>query len=218
MPVESGLRGRLVVGLVQLEHLFIRVQKGGEHVVAVLNHPFIGGWADRCHVDGRMRLLHRLGDDVDLADLVELALVLKWSGPGLQDDLQRLFEALAAFFRVNPPVVKLLELIPPAYTKEQPAFRHDIDGGKILGDDHRVVERQHHHGCADLDPLGNGRCVGRHCVDGGGDGVVIGIRNAVIKMVLGKPKGIPAGFVQEPKLREGLVVGFDMVFPRRSLE
>ena len=100
------------------------------------------------HTGGR-GLLQRPGRDGDVLQLERLARkrdVLL--GPQPLDDLHTLHETLEALLFGQVEGIQLLLPVAEAEGKEGTALVHDVDGGQLLGDDHRVVEAEQRGGGA----------------------------------------------------------------------
>ena len=110
----------------------------------------------------RMRFLVGLGDQVDVMELVELALVREgFLAPGLEDDFQGLGEAAAAFGVVDVvPLVGLQERT-AADTEDEPALADMVNDCGFFGDAEGVGQGKDLDGQTDLDPFGP-------CCDGAG--------------------------------------------------
>jgi hypothetical protein len=120
--------------------------------------------ADADHVDRRMRLLQRLGDDPDLGNGEVAALegepLLR---PRPDHDLQRLLEALAALDLGDAIALELDGPVASPDAHVQPPAAQDVHHRQLLGEADRVVEGQDGRGEPDADVArAHGRGGGQH--------------------------------------------------------
>ena len=101
----------------------------------------------RRHPDRRMRLLFRRRLHHDVLEIPELAVVREAlvAGPRLQDHGERFLEALVGLRDRNAEAGKLVVPIALADAELEPPVREQVNGGGLLGEQHRVVPRQHQH-------------------------------------------------------------------------
>src|SRR5215510_8209484 len=91
--------------------------------------------------DWRMRPLHRLGKNGDIADLIELAFEVDRSiGPGLANDLHALIHTSGGFSLVKAKFFVFVRFAPFADAKIQPAVRNHVHHGVGLSDVERIVQ------------------------------------------------------------------------------
>lgn len=112
------------------------------------------------------------------------------AGEEAAEDLEALGETVDAPVERKPESPEL-ELVPAgADTEHQPATRDLVDGGGLLGQQGRVVEREGGDEGADLDPLGDRRDRRQHRprLPGADPGTV-----DLVQEVLTHPDGIEAG-------------------------
>jgi len=74
--------------------------------------------------------------------------------PCFGDDRKRLFEARIGLLERDRETPELVLAITLADAEIEPALRQEVQGRGLLGQDHRIVPRQHHHGSAE--PQGRG--------------------------------------------------------------
>ena len=99
--------------------------------------------------DRRVRLLHRLGREADLAHVVELALEARIVlGPERLEDREHLVGLPAA--RVERRAQQLQLFLPPAHAHadDQAPLGQRVDRGEHLGHDDRMAMAEHEHGGA----------------------------------------------------------------------
>src|SRR5262249_55585032 len=98
----------------------------------------------RRHPDRRMRLLERARDDGEIVGREVLAGVREaFLGPGLQNEVERLLEALAALVVAHavPRVGARKTAAPDA--EVETALADLVDGGGLLGGANGMAEREH---------------------------------------------------------------------------
>ena len=109
-----------------------------------------------------MRLLDRARLDDDILEPPALALIGEPAlrRPRLADHLHRLVEPLGRLLGRDAEPGKLVAAVALADAKIQAAVRQQIECGRLLGDEDRVVPRQHDDRGAEADALGAGRQIG----------------------------------------------------------
>ena len=108
------------------------------------------------HPDRRMRLLPRRRLDDDVLEIPVLAVMREAlvRGPGLDDQREAFLEALVGLLHRDAEARELVVAVALADAEFEPAAGQQIDGGRLLGEQHRVVPGQHHHGGAEPQRLG----------------------------------------------------------------
>ncbi len=107
------------------------------------------------------------------------------AGPQALQDLDRLLEARHLRLRVEPEEVELRGEVAQADAELEPAVGEHVDHRRVLGDVHRVLEREQVHRGADVDALGERRERAQRCPRRG----QIGVGHHV---VLGHEQAVPA--------------------------
>ena len=108
-----------------------------------------------------MRLLDRARLDDDIGEPPALPVMGEPAlcRPGLADHLHRLVEPLGRFFGRDAEPRELVAPVTLADTEIQPAIRQQIECGRLLGDEDRVVPWQDDDGGAEANALGARRQV-----------------------------------------------------------
>ncbi len=75
----------------------------------------------------------------------------------LEQQRQCLLLHVAPPFEIEAEAVELVFAVARAEPEHEAAVAENVDEGRVLGDPHRIGERQRHHRGADLDPLGQRR-------------------------------------------------------------
>src|SRR5262245_25331248 len=81
-------------------------------------------------------------------------------GPRLDDDVERLVEAGLGFLHGNAKSVELVVAVTLAYSQVQAPAREQVQGCRLLGQEHGIVPGQHHYRRSDPQrrgPRGNPR-------------------------------------------------------------
>ena len=117
----------------------------------------------------RVRALQRLGLDHDVVVVPVLAAMAEAAlgGPRLADDLHRLVEALGGLVDRDAEAVELGLAVALADAEIDPPAGQQVERRDLLGDQHRIVPRQHDHRGAEPDVLGARREIGEHRHRGG---------------------------------------------------
>jgi hypothetical protein len=123
--------------------------------------------ADRLGTPGaqperRMRLLDRARFDDDVVEMPALAMMGEASRtrPRLADHRHRLVEALGRLLGRNAKAGEFVSAVTLADAEIEAAVRQQIEGRRLLGDQDRIVPRQHNDGGAETYPLGSGGQIG----------------------------------------------------------
>ncbi len=82
-------------------------------------------------------------------------------GPGLDDQLEPFLEARVGLLDRNAEARELVVAIALADAEFEPAAGEQIDGGGLLGEQHRIVPREHDDGGAEAERLGARRDPGQ---------------------------------------------------------
>ena len=139
----------------------------------------------------RVGLLHHRRFDHDIAVLPVLAVVAEalLRGPGFEDQPERFLVPLQRFFLRDAEALELDVAVALADAEIEPAARQQVEGRGLLGEQHRIVPRQHRDRRSQPDPLGPGRQIGQQ-VEGRRDlaragEVMLDQEDAVIAETLG---------------------------------
>ena len=149
------MRSDDLVGLGQLvEQQVVALARGAADAVGAA-----GGEPQR-----RVRALQRLGLDHDVVVVPALAAMAEAAlgGPRLADDLHRLVEALGRLVDRDAEAVELGLAIALADAEIDAAAGQQVERRDLLGDQHRIVPRQHDHRGAEPDVLGARGEIGQH--------------------------------------------------------
>ena len=108
------------------------------------------------HPDRRMRLLLRRRLDDDVLEVPVLAVMREAlvRRPRFDDERETFLEALVGLFHRNAEARELVVAIALADAEFEPAAGQQVDGGGLLGQQHRIVPGQHHHRGAEPQRLG----------------------------------------------------------------
>src|SRR6185437_16584753 len=106
----------------------------------------------------RMRALHARRLDDDVLELPEPAAMAerRLRGPGAGDDVDRFLEPRLGFLHGDAEADELVVAIALADAEIEPAAGQQVEGRRLLGEQHRVVPRQDQNGGAEPDGAGAG--------------------------------------------------------------
>jgi len=99
------------------------------------------------HPQRRMRFLRRRRLDDDVLEMPEAAVVREAlaRGPGARHHRNSLLEARLGLVRRDLKTLELAVPVALADTEIEAAARDQVERRRLLGEQHRIVPRQHHH-------------------------------------------------------------------------
>src|SRR5579885_956399 len=137
----------------------------------------LSGARDRVRIAGgdperRVRALHRRRLDHDVLEMEEAAVVREAlaRGEGARHDVERLLEARLGLLRRDLEALELGVAVALADAEVEAAVAEQVEGGGLLGEQHRIVPGQHHHRGAE--PERRGARGERHQQHQGGGGLL----------------------------------------------
>ena len=112
----------------------------------------------------RVRALQGRGLDHDVVVVPALAVMAEagFARPALADHLHRLVETLGRLVDRDAEAVELGLAVALADAEIDAPAAQKVEGGDLLGDQHRIVPRHHHHRRAQPDVAGAGGEIGQH--------------------------------------------------------
>ena len=147
----------------------------------------------------RMGLLDGLGQNPDIVDVGEIAVVGKCLlGPCLDDDVDGLLEAVAAGVDIDANAFKLLALVAGADTKIEPTATDDVQHRDFFCHQNRIVQGQDNYGGADA-------YVGGSPGYGAQEGPDSREQAMTREAVLAQPGFVDAGLIRECDLLQSVV-------------
>src|SRR5262249_44933776 len=119
-----------------------------QKIVALLSGAANAVRASRPHPERRMWLLHRPRLHHHVAKVPVLALMREasWRGPRLAQDRHAFLEALGRFRFRDAEALELGVAVAFTNTEVEATTRQQIECRDLLGEQHRIVPWQHHHG------------------------------------------------------------------------
>ena len=127
-------------------------EAAGQEIEAAPHGGLDGIGALGGHPDGRSGLLHGQGEHGGLGNLEVLAVIAeRLAAEAQHDDVDGLLPARPALGQVLAQALELVALIAPAQAHVEAPAGEQVDGGDLLGDDQRVMQRDDDHRGADAD-------------------------------------------------------------------
>ena len=154
MPLRLDLRHEPVEETTELRSPLDRdAEATGEHVESATHRRLDGSRALRRDPDRRMRTLDRLREHGRLGNREELSLVAeRLPTERFQDDVDGFFPAVAALLQLEAEALELVVLVAAAETDVDASAGQEIERRDLLGDDERMVQRNHDDRRADAQP------------------------------------------------------------------